>query len=75
VAFQKPVSWCYCCHDETAAYSLIEMIVVQKKYQIYDVNMDHTIIVVNGFDDLLCNDHKMVTGYEVSSWSNGGDRV
>ena len=35
--------------------------------------MDYTIIIVNGFDDLLCNDHKMVMGYEISSCSYGGD--
>ena len=27
-----------------------------------DVNVDHTIIIVNGFDDLSCNDHKIMTG-------------
>jgi len=28
----------------------------------HDVNIDYTMIVVNGSDDLLCNDHKILTG-------------
>ena len=37
--------------------------------------MDHTIIIVNGFDDLSCNERKMVMEYEVSPWLHGHDGV
>jgi len=48
---------------------------LQLKLILNDLNLDHAIIIVHGFDDLSCNDHKMVMVYKVSSCLNGGDGV